>query len=470
MNAIQGISLKSRLLATLLLFQASDVSTRDGRAKERDRRILITAATSVGAKGASVAASIVLVPLILNYLGAERYGLWMTISSFVPLMGFTDLGVGFGLLNAVSEAHGKNDDYLAQEYVSSGLFMLAALAIALGLLFALVSGYVRWQAIFNVRSPLAALEAGPAVRIFIVCFLLNIVLGTAQKVQWGYQEGFMNSVWDIIGSVFMLVGAWIAVASKAGLPWVVLTLAGAQTLAGGFQCAALFGIRRPWLIPKWRHVSWAAVGKIMRLGFFFFIIQAEVSLAYASDNIITAQVLGPEAVAQYSVAFRLFTIPSVILSMILMPLWPAYGEANARGDLPWIRSALWRSLKLTLLVAGICSGFLTIFGERIIVVWAGPNVRPSFGLVIGLAVWCVLGSLGNTLAMFLNGLGILGFQMSCGILVAIAAIVGKVVLAGVFGTAGIVWGTILGYACFIGVPYLFYVPRLLARMHNQHPS
>lgn len=84
----------------------------------------LTAVSSAGAKVVAIVTMLVTVPLTLHYLGSERYGMWMTISSIIGMMGFADLGMGLGLMNAVSEAHGQEDRLAAERYVSSGFFML----------------------------------------------------------------------------------------------------------------------------------------------------------------------------------------------------------------------------------------------------------------------------------------------------------------------------------------------------------
>ncbi len=44
----------------------------------------------------AAALAIVTVPLTIGYLGSERYGLWITISSVVAMINFADLGIGNG--------------------------------------------------------------------------------------------------------------------------------------------------------------------------------------------------------------------------------------------------------------------------------------------------------------------------------------------------------------------------------------
>ena len=73
-----------------------DTSTPQGRSLERYRRVALTVVTTAGAKLVAILTTLVTVPLTLHYLGAERYGMWMTISSIVAMMGLADLGMGLG--------------------------------------------------------------------------------------------------------------------------------------------------------------------------------------------------------------------------------------------------------------------------------------------------------------------------------------------------------------------------------------
>ena len=137
----------------------------------------LTALSSGGAKVISVVTMLISVPLTLHYLGSERYGMWMTISSVIAMLGFADLGLGLGLMNAVAEAHGTDDRQAAVHYVSSAFFMLTGVAVIIGLAFALIYSHIPWARLFNVTSPLAVQEAGPAMAVFVACFTLNLPLG-----------------------------------------------------------------------------------------------------------------------------------------------------------------------------------------------------------------------------------------------------------------------------------------------------
>src|SRR5207248_1138716 len=108
----------------------------------------------------------------------------------------------------------------------------------------------------------------------------------------------------------------------------------------------VFHWRRPQLRPRWSHFSAGAARRLLGMGGLFLVLQISMAFAFTSDNLVAAQVLGPEAVTQYSVPYRLFGIFITMLMVILGPLWPAYGEAASRGDVDWVVRTLKRSLFL----------------------------------------------------------------------------------------------------------------------------
>jgi len=75
-------------------------------ASRRERAIRLTVAASVGAKGFSIACTLVQVPLALHYLGAEAYGFWVTLFSIMLVLNFVDFGLGVGMQHAMARAYG----------------------------------------------------------------------------------------------------------------------------------------------------------------------------------------------------------------------------------------------------------------------------------------------------------------------------------------------------------------------------
>ena len=195
------------------------------RSRERYRRVGLTFAASVAGRGAAGVAALVAVPVMLRYLGTERYGLWAAISSAAAALLFADLGIGNGLLTVLAADSGREDREAARRHVSSAFVALFAVALVLAALFALLYPFVHWARLFGVPSPEAAREAGPAVLAFAACFLVSLPAGVVTRVRLARQEGFANGLWSSAGSFLGLALLLLAIHFRLGLPWLVLGLA-----------------------------------------------------------------------------------------------------------------------------------------------------------------------------------------------------------------------------------------------------
>src|SRR5258708_2195300 len=77
--------------------------------QQRYQRIIHSTITATAARGVHLIVSFISVPLAVGYLGRDRYGVWVTISSLLAFLAFTDLGLGSSLLNRLSDAYGRQD-------------------------------------------------------------------------------------------------------------------------------------------------------------------------------------------------------------------------------------------------------------------------------------------------------------------------------------------------------------------------
>ena len=448
-----------------------NTQTAEDRSRERYRRLTLTALASMSAKGVKVLTALVSVPLTINYLGTERYGLWMTIGSLVTVLAFADLGVGNGLLNAISEADGRDDRALASRYVSSAFFMLLGVALLLAATLAAFYPLIDWGRIFNVSSASAVAEAGPAAAVFLGCFLISLPAGVVQRVQLGYQEGFTNSLWEAAGSVLGLIGILFVTHSRAGLPWLVLAMAGGPTLALVLNGVVLFTRRRPYLRPSLARADRGIAVQLFRVGMLFFVLQVVGAAAFFSDNLVAAHTLGASAVTQYAVPMKLFDMVVLVSSFLLAPLWPAYGEAIARGDHRWAKRMLTRSLTATFIGSSVAALCIVLSAGPILRIWAVGAVHAPLILLVGFGIWTVLNTCGSAVAMFLNGVSAIRFQAVCAVVMGASALSLKIVLARQYGLPGIIWGTIIAYSLCTAIPIALYIPRLLAELASRpHPA
>lgn len=416
------------------------------------------------ARAVQVGSSLITVPLTLKYLGNERFGLWMTISSVLAMAAFADFGIGNGVLNTVAKAFGKDDQESIRKAVSSGFAVLTTISAALIVLFFSAYRFVNWADFFRVASPQARAEAGPALAVFSTCFAINICMDVVQRVQLGLQQGYRYSLWQLIGSLAGFIGVLSGIWFRVSLPVLVVAIAGAPILATTLNAIHFFGFVRPDLRPMRTFVESNVIAQIARLGGLFFILQVVVAVSYSADNFIIARTLGAVNVPEYSIPQRMFALITMMSGMLVAPLWPAYSEALSRGHMDWVRRTLGRSLLLVFVLTSTASLVVLLTGHQLIHWWVGSRIHPSFLLLLGLAIWTVIACCGDALAIFMNGVEMLRFQVIVATIFGAGCVVTKVLFVRHFGIAGVPWATLTAYLLLNGLPCALYVPRFFRQV------
>jgi O-antigen/teichoic acid export membrane protein len=383
----------------------------------------------------------------------------------VALLGFADLGIGNGLLNVLSDAHGRDDETGAAEAASSAFFVLVALAVVLGLAFALLYPLVPWSSLLSATGS-AASAAGPAVAIFTVSVLASMPLGIGQRIHLAYQEGWRASAWSGVGSLLSIGGVVVAAVLHAGLAGFLVAMLGGLPVANGFETLLIFVHERPDLRPRLSRATTHAASRVMRTGFLFFTLALAISVAYQSDSLVISHYLGAAAVTSYALPLRLFLLAPTAVILLVTPLWPAYGEALARRDLGWVRSTLRRSLSASVALTLLPSLVLVVAARPLLHLWVGPEVDPPVSLLIALALWAVISSVSNALAMFFNGANVIRFQVLSAAGMAVLNLGLSIVLVQSIGIAGPMWGSVVAQTVVILVPQLLIIRRVLRHPHG----
>jgi O-antigen/teichoic acid export membrane protein len=465
------IELLPRLIS-LFRLRAFDANSEERRSRERYKRATLNMLAAAAARGVAVCTAVISVPLTLHYLGAERYGMWMTLSSLIAMMSFADFGLGNGLLNSLAEANGTNDTIRARRAVSTAFFLLLGIATCLVLATLLISKFISWAQVFNVTDSRAALESGPSVTVFILFFALGLPLGILQRIQMAYQEGFANSLWQTLGNLFGLLGLVVAIRAAVGLPVLVASISAGPVMASILNWRSVFRVHHSALRPKWAHFDICCVRSLAAVGGVFFLMQIFGSIALSTDNIIIAQALGPKSVATYSLITRAFSIVAIVPMLFVSQLWPAYGEAYARGDLKWIRRTVYTTLWVNFILVTLISIIMLIFGKALLRLWVGPSIQFPLALSIPIACSTIVITSSHAIGIFLLGINKLRFSLVAMLLLAPVTLLSKLYLVGKVGLLGVAWATAIPYFAINTVPALIYTLYVLKTMTSvkQQPS
>ena len=366
--------------------------------------------SSVFIRGASIGISLLLVPLTINYVNPERYGIWLTISSIVTWFSFFDVGLTQGLRNKFAEAKAGGDDESAQIYVSTAYAALGIIFIVLWGIFLLVNQFLDWSNLLNVSSEFSN-EISVLVIIVFTYFCLQFVLRIITTIITADQEPSKAALIDLIGQVVALVIIAILVLTTQGsLINLGLALCIAPILALVGANVFFFSGKYKTYKPSFAKVKFSHAKSLFNLGSIFFIIQIASIVQFESANIIISRNFGPVHVTDYNIVYKYFGVLNMAFMIFISPFWSASTEAFLKGDIKWIRNSIkkYNLLNILFIIAGL---IMLLLSNTVYTLWLGKGtVDISFELSLwGFIYFCTM-IFGSKYVSFLNGISALRIQ------------------------------------------------------------
>jgi len=334
---------------------------------------------------------------------------------------------------------------------------LCIVSVVLLITFPISTHFIHWDYVLGLGSLKDRGEIQAAILVFVALYSIGIPVNMVQQVQRSLQQGYISNFWVAGGSLLSLAGVYIAAIHHARIPWLVAIISGVPllpALANGFT---LYFIQRPDLRPSLRDFDKEAAKELLRKGMLFLGLGIAGALAFDSQTIAIAHILGPPAVGVYAVVQRLYSMIPLIVAYVSMPLWPAFGEALGGREWPWIARALRRGITVNGVIATVLAFVLFVFSGPILLHWTHGAIFASRWLLAGFSVWAVVSAVSSPICMLLNAAHVLWFQLVSSILFGVLAIMSIVCLLPSVGLPAVVWSMTLVYLATQLGPYVIYL-------------
>lgn len=380
---------QARLALSLVRLTPFETDTPLGRSNERYRRIGLTTLSALAVRGSGTIVGLLTVPLVLGYLGKERFGLWSTITTVVAWVALFDLGIANGLVNLVSRAHGRDDREEAARSVSTALALLLGIAGALAIVVAVAGPLVPWSAVLAVRGAVDDATVRWAVVAALATLVVGMPLSIVPQIYAGYQKSYVTNAAAVIGVAAGFGALLVALRAKAGMPTLVVTFGVGGILASA--AGLIYAFRSmPWLRFRRSGVSRQAVRSLMSRSFPLFLFQIGALAVNETQAIVLAHRCNLAAVADYAILMRLYILAVGLIQMSTASFAPSFREAHERGDHGWFRAAFMTFLRVRLALAGAAAVTLVLLGNLLLRVWLRrTDVAFSAGVWVTLAVTIV---------------------------------------------------------------------------------
>jgi O-antigen/teichoic acid export membrane protein len=428
--------------------------------KPRVTRLLQAVSSGAAARILSAAVTFVSLPLAVRYLGAERYGVWATVTTTVVWISLLDLGIANSLTNLLSRDYAFGDKRSAARHFSNALVLSVGIALGVGLCVAIAFPHCNWTELLKV-SEINSAEVRSTIAVALALMLFGLPCNLGSKILAGYQEVHRNNY--VVGgsAAASVVGLALGIGLHVSMPILFVMSAGCMTFGSFFNLVWLLIWKKPWLGPRISFVNRGTMRTLLNSGWSLFLIQIAGVVVFGSDNLVVSHYLGASEVTPYSVAWRLVGVAAILQSLLFPALWPAYAEAYARSDYNWIRGAFRFTLRASILLNLGCLILVVSWGRILIRIWAGAAAVPSYALLLAMALWALISGVMSAESCLLAALNQTREQAVLSVVAAAANILLSILMVKRVGSVGVILGTILSYLSILLIPQSLMVRRLL---------
>jgi O-antigen/teichoic acid export membrane protein len=427
---------------------------------ERSRKLRKNVATSFAIKGGTILIGLILVPMTINYIGPTQYGIWLTISSIVSWMAFFDIGLGNGLRNklAFSLAHKKHQE--AKIYVSTTYATLTGISILMFAFFWVLNPFIDWRTFLNIPTNVPDDIQNIlliALSMFCVQFivqLINMVLVAAHETAIA---GFISFLGQLLIVISIIIMKMIVPGS---LQVLVITLMICPIIVLVISSIYFYNFKYNNIAPSFSRVDFRYAKDILGIGGVFFFIQIGALILFQTNNIILIKILGPEAVTQYNIVYKLFFLITMIFTIVATPYWSAFTDAHAKNDIEWMMKSIKILQKIWLLLSIGCI-FLLFFSPWIFKYWIGEKIKIDFMQSITMTVYVIVTMWQTIYVYFLNGLSKVRIQLILVIIGSSMNIPLAIYLVNLYGVAGVTMANIVIFT-FMGIFFTIQTNKILS--------
>ena len=321
---------------------------------------------------------LIMAPYILSQIGESDYGVYKTIASFSATIMVLDFGIGTTVMRYTAKfrAERKKEEianFAAMGLIEAGVMVGIATIICTAIFIWLPSFYA---GVFSTE------QIDLARRLFFI-LSINMVLVIVENVLNGVITGTDHFVFSNGIKLTLLVLRILATFAwlkqwKSAIVLVMLTLI--VTIATiVFQLIFIrYKLQIRIRLKRWDHCLFReSLGYMLAMFVQTLVVQANGNV----DNVVISRVIGPEAVAVYSIGIQLFSMYESFAMAFSNLMLPTVSKQISEGaSYTELQETVTRIGRMQFIVLGAAlSGFLCL-GKDFVYLWLGNGFEDAYYL------------------------------------------------------------------------------------------
>lgn len=430
-----------------------------GSTAARDRALIASAGAALMSRAVGALATLVNIGLAARSLTAAELGVVSVLSAFLIYFNFGDFGMGSVIMTRIPRAHARGDLAAMREVVSAALSAMVIVATTIAALGVVSIWILPWQELLGAEA-ISSSEVRTTIFVFVLTGGVGIVGTVGSRVLAALQRGALIRVCDSIAAVASVIAVTACVASDAPIWAYLLAFFAPYTCSWLIQLGYVM-VRYPYLRTGPSDLDFLVGVRFLRQGLAFAVLSMGWLIAYTLDAIVVASILGASAAAVFSIAARMFGLVGGTLNLAGQQMWPAMGEAIARGEMAWVRTRFRHSILTAAAASTLSSVTLVVFGPTLARLWVGGELVPPLSLFMAFGIWTIYQTVIVQYSLMLLVAEKIRLLAGLGLVVAAVNLVVSIIMTRQLGLVGPIVGSLIAGCSIQLVPMIVLTRRFM---------
>lgn len=326
-----------------------------------------------------------LTPYVIERLGTDTNGVWVTIVSMTGILSLLLLGVPMASVRFITEGVARKDLEHTNRTIATclgiALFLGAcALLVGLGLYAAFELRYLSGA----LGSGLGATELADARLAFLIV-VAQVALGFALRLPYAIfdaHDDFVVRNWIMAGEIVLRLATTLALlAWRAELVMLALVQLASMVFEFGVMW---FVIRRRYAGVRYSLAGFdrSLVRRILGFSVFALLLNVGTLLAFRVDAMVIGACLPAQDATYFDMGNKFFDPLTQVLIAVGAVVMPTATRLATTGSREELRDMFLKWSKICLSLVLLVGSYLLVLGPAFLGAWVGPEFVQRSGLVL----------------------------------------------------------------------------------------
>lgn len=380
---------------------------------------------------------ILIIPVIINHIGATRYGFWVVFFAFADYFSLMDLGFGAATIKYTADRYAQNDIFGIGQIINTTFSFYLLLIPLVGVPIIFSKEIVQF---FQI-SPDYLDEALFVLRGVLVIFLFSLLTSVFRNILIGLQRMDIQNLCEVANTILYAAGTVVVLKSGWGLKGLIVLIGVLRLVLVATHAICVF-----YIIPKIRtglfHFNKTVFKDFFRYGIKLQLTSVAGLFNFQLDKLLIGHFLRIDLVTFYELGSKIAMFIRNLPLMLLGPLIPASAELSAVNDRVRLEAMYIRGSRYITMISAPIACFLSAAAPSVLALWMGSTGHPDAVLAVRfLAVGYFLNIITGVTASMGRGIGVLNYEMYSSGLISVSNLGLSLVLIIKMGYVGALIGT-----------------------------